>query len=82
VSIPLFERVVLTRDLPADHLRAGDVGVIVEHYAPRGGAPEGYEVEFFAASGDTVAVVSIAAADLRTATEHEILSVREFARAG
>lgn len=72
MSIPLFERVVLTRDRPADQLRSGDVGVVVEHHDPRGDVSEGYEVEFFAASGDTVAVVSVAAADLRTATGHEI----------
>lgn len=81
MSIPAFERVVLTRDLPGDGLRAGDVGVVVEHSAAHGNVPEGYEVEFFAASGNTVAVVSVIADNVRPVTDHEILSVREFARA-
>ena len=58
-----FQRVVLTTDVPEDRLQAGDVGVVVEHYRPRRDAPEGYEVEFFSATGETAAVVS-AAGDL------------------
>ena len=43
--------------------------------------PEGYELEVFAANGQTVAVVSVPASAIREATEHEVLSVREMARA-
>ena len=39
--LALFERVVLTRDLPDDGLQAGDVGVIVEHYPATAKVPEG-----------------------------------------
>jgi hypothetical protein len=35
----------------------------------------------FAANGQAVAVVSIPASAVRKATEHEVLSVREMARA-
>ena len=77
--LALFERVVLTRDLPEEGLRAGDVGVIVEHYLSTAGVPEGYEFEVFAASGKTLAVVSVPATFVRRATEHDILTVREVA---
>ena len=53
------ERIVLLRDLPEEGLRAGDIGTIVEHYPASGNTPAGYEVEFFAANGDTVAVASV-----------------------
>ena len=76
-----FQRVVLTTDVPEDRLQAGDVGVVVEHYRPRGDAPEGYEVEFFSATGETVAVVSLPATSLRAAGATEVLSVRGLARA-
>ncbi len=39
------------------------------------------ELEVFAASGQTIAVVSVPASAVREATEHEVLSVREMARA-
>jgi hypothetical protein len=61
-------------------LKAGDVGVIVEHYPPRKGTPEGFELEFFSASGKTVTVVSVPASGIRKAAEGEVLSVREITR--
>jgi Domain of unknown function (DUF4926) len=82
MTLALYQRVVLTQeDLPKEGLRAGDVGVIVEHYLARASVPEGYKIEVFAANGQTVAVVSVPAAAVREAAEHEILSVREMARA-
>ncbi len=81
MTLALYQRVVLTQDLPKEGLRAGDVGVIVESYPGRAGVPEGYELEVFAANGQTVAVVSVPASAVREATEHEVLSVREMAPA-
>ena len=75
-SGPLFERVVLLRDLPAEGLRAGDVGTIVERYPASGETPSGYEVEFFAANGETVAVASVSEDAVRPATERDLLSSR------
>jgi len=43
--------------------------------------PEGYELEVFAADGQTIAVVSLPASAVREATECEVLSVRELVRA-
>jgi hypothetical protein len=77
--LALFERVVLTRDLTDEGLQAGDVGVIVEHYPATAEVPEGYELEVFAASGKTLAVVSVPATFVRRATERDILTVREVA---
>ncbi len=76
-----FRRVVLTTDLPGEGLRAGDIGVVVEHYPGRGDVPEGYELEFFAGTGETVALVSVPVTAVRETTDHEVLSVRELARA-
>ena len=81
MTFAAFQRVVLTRDLDAEGLRAGDVGVIVEHYPAREDVLEGYEVEFFAAGGQTVAVVSVPATAIREAGSNEVLSARDLARA-
>lgn len=66
--------VVLTRDLPAECLIAGDVGAVVGRYAA-----SGYEVEFTAADGSTIAVVTLTGDDIRSRRRREILHVREFA---
>jgi uncharacterized protein DUF4926 len=56
---------VLAAVLPKDSLRAGDVGVIVEHYPARADVPEGYELEVFAETDQTIAVVSVPASAVR-----------------
>lgn len=73
-----FQRAVLLEDLPEHGLRAGDVGVIVEHYPAREDTPEGYELEVFSAAGQTIAVVSVPATGVRKATAHDVLSAREL----
>lgn len=79
MTLALYQRVILTRDILEEGLRAGDVGVIVEHYSARAEVPEGYELEVFAANGQTITVVSVPASAVREATEREVLSVREMA---
>ncbi|MEX2174470.1 MAG: DUF4926 domain-containing protein [Pirellulaceae bacterium] len=68
---------VLTRDLSEQHLLAGDVGTIVHAY-PQGGS---WEVEFMAADGRTIAVLTLTAADIRPQHADEILHVRSLALA-
>jgi hypothetical protein len=50
-------RIVLTSDIPAEGLKAGDVGTVVHVY--RDGLA--YEVEFTTLAGDTAAVVTVEA---------------------
>lgn len=64
----LFSDVILTRDVPGSGLRAGDVGTVVERHVVSGIAEEGYSVEFFDMTGNTVAVVTLAASALRVPT--------------
>ncbi len=66
--------VVLARDLPDESLMAGDVGAVVGRYAAGG-----YEVEFTAADGSTIAVVTLTGDDIRPRRRREILHVREVA---
>jgi hypothetical protein len=67
-----LDLVVLKRDLPTERLAAGDVGTVV--LVHRQGA--GYEVEFTTLSGDTVAVVTLEASDVRPAEAREIIHAR------
>lgn len=69
-----YKRIILTEDIPGTGLKQGDVGVVVEVY----NNGEGYEVEFFASNGDTVAVETLSARQIRTATGKEILHVRNL----
>jgi len=70
-----LDMVVLTHDLSEHGLQKGDVGAVVHVY--RDG--EAYEVEFVTAAGRTIAVLTLAAADVRRMASGEILHVREVA---
>ena len=60
-KIKEHDPVVLKRDIPGHQLKAGDMGVIVHLHAATGP----FEVEFIAASGETLAVCTLTREDLR-----------------
>jgi hypothetical protein len=66
--------VVLTQGLPDEGLQAGDIGTVV--HVHEGGA--GYTVEFMTLAGETVAVSTLRAAQLRSIARGEIAHVREL----
>lgn len=70
----LLDVVVLTRDLPADGLRRGDLGAVVDL---RG--PDAFAVEFVAASGRTQALVTLTPADVRAVADDDLVAVRPLA---
>jgi hypothetical protein len=72
-----LDRVVLQTDLPEYGLLAGDVGTVVLVHA--GG--KGYEAEFVALNGETIAVVSVSAEQVRPVRRFEMAHVRELATA-
>ncbi len=71
MAFELLDTVVLSRDLPEHGLRAGDLGAVVEVYGEAA-----LEVEFVRASGQTTALVTLTASDLRSVAATDILAVR------
>lgn len=67
-----LDSVVLTADLPEHGLKPGDMGTVV--LVHRGG--EGYEVEFVTLDGETVAVVTLLASQVREIGHGEIAHAR------
>jgi hypothetical protein len=66
------ERVILTHDLPAEELQAGDVGTVV--HVHRGG--EAFEVEFLTLQGATAAVATLPATHIRPVTQRDMTHAR------
>ena len=71
------DRVVLKSDVPAEGLKAGDVGTVVHIH--KGGVA--YEVEFMAMDGHTVAVATVESTQLRPVSPRDISHVRELTAA-
>lgn len=67
-----LDQIVLTVDLPEHGLQAGDIGTVV--LVHREGA--GYEVEFIALDGETLAVATLFATQVRPIAPREIARVR------
>lgn len=67
-----LDSVVLAADLPLYRLAGGDIGTVVMVH--QGGT--GYEVEFVTLDGETIAIVSLSASQVRPIHEHEIAHAR------
>ena len=69
-----LDDVILACDLPDHNLSAGDIGTVV--LVHRNAA--GYEVEFTALDGDTIAAVTLMANQVRAVQSNAIAHVREL----
>ena len=69
------DRVVLTTSLSDEGLEAGDIGAVVHIYPQQ----QAYEVEFVTLTGQTAAVVTVPADQIRAVTSTEIPHARELA---
>ncbi len=74
MTINEHDGVVLTANLPGENVRAGDVGTVVHIH--RAGAA--CEVEFFTLTGQTVAVATVLASQLRPVGRRDEKRVREL----
>ena len=69
-----LDTVVLTVDLPEHRLRKGDIGTVALVHGDRG-----YELEFVALDGETLAVASLDRAQVRPIGKGEIAHARQVA---
>ncbi len=66
------ERVVLKKGIPEEGLKTGDVGTVV-HIYKKG---EAFEVEFLTLHGETVAITTLNASQVRPVLKREITHAR------
>jgi hypothetical protein len=69
-----LEDVVLTSDLPNYGLAKGDIGTVVLVHKHG----QGYEVEFTTLDGETTAIVTLTAGQVRPSKPREIAHVRDL----
>ena len=67
----ILDTVVLNKDLLESGLRKGDLGAVVQVYEP-----DGLEVEFVTASGNTQALVTLNVHDVRPVVDNDLVAVR------
>ncbi len=71
MSFHPLDVVVLNTDLPAQGLKRGDLGAVVDLYGP-----DAIEVEFVTASGRTQALITLKSSDIREVGNDDLVAVR------
>ncbi len=71
MTLQNLDVVVLKEDLPSHGLKQGDLGTVVEVYAP-----DAVEVEFVTASGRTQALVTLPPSAVRAVGDDDLVAVR------
>ena len=71
MSFHTLDVVVLNTDLPAQGLKRGDLGAVVDVYSP-----DAIELEFVTASGRTQALITLRPTDIREVGDDDLVAVR------
>jgi hypothetical protein len=79
-QIAEHDLVILTKDVPSEGLRSGDVGAVLVIHAGTGAVPPGYTLEITTVTGETVAVVDVPADHVRPAAATDIRHTRSAVR--
>jgi hypothetical protein len=72
----LYAEVALTRDIPAEKLQAGDIGVLVEYVTHPTGGEEGAVLEIFNAIGESIALVTVPVSAIAPLSADQVPTVR------
>ena len=81
MSLDLYDRVALKRDLEEHNLRAGDVAVLLDHVEHPEGGEQGCVLEVFNAIGESLAVVTVRESEIEALRADEVLAVRPLPKA-
>jgi Domain of unknown function (DUF4926) len=82
MSLPLYQRVALRRDLPEHGLKTGDVATLVDYAQHPEGGERGCVLEIFNALGESIAVIAVPESDVQSLHADEVLTVRQLRKAG
>ena len=74
----LYKDMALTRDLPEERLKRGDIVKLVEHHPGAPGQEDGYSAEVFNALGETLDVIAVGESALEPLRENEVCCVRSL----
>jgi hypothetical protein len=81
MSLPLYERVALKRDIPEHGLKGGDVATLVDYVPHPAGGEQGCVLEVFNALGESIAVVAVRASEIEELRDDEVLAIRRLPKA-
>ena len=82
MTIQLYDRVALRRDVVEHSLRKGDVALLIDRVPHPSGAEAGVVLEVFNAVGESISVVAVKESDIEALRADEVLTVRALVHVG
>jgi hypothetical protein len=80
MRLKLYQEVAMTRDIPDENLKTGDVAVLIEYVLPPRGGKEGAILEVFNAVGGTIAVATVPVSAIAPLRADQVPAVRVIAQ--
>ena len=74
----LYKEVALTRDIPTENLKKGDVALLVDYVPHPAGGEDGAILEIFNAVGESIAVVTVPVTAITSLSSNQLPAVRPF----
>ena len=76
MSLELYQRIALSRDIPEEGLKQGDIAYLLDYVPhPKGGEP-GCVLEVFNAVGESISVLTVPKSAIQLLQSNEILNAR------
>jgi hypothetical protein len=74
----LYKEVALTRDIPTEKLKKGDVAIVVDYVPHPTGGEEGAILEIFNAIGESIAVLTVPLSAIAPLRPDQVPAVRSL----
>ena len=78
MSLELYQRIALSRDIPEEGLKRGDIAYLLDYIPhPQGGEP-GCVLEVFNAIGESISVLTVPKSAVQPLQSNEVLNARSL----
>jgi hypothetical protein len=79
MKLELYQYVALSRDIPEHNLKRRDVVMLIDNVTHPSGGEDGYILEVFNATGDSMAVFTVPVSAVEKLPTDAVLTVRPLA---
>jgi hypothetical protein len=81
MELELYKEISLTRDVPTENLRRGDVAVLVDIVSHPSDGEDGAVLEVFNAVGESIMVTTVPISAIAPLQSNQVPAVRPFVQA-
>lgn len=81
MKLELYQYVVLCRDIPEHNLKRGDVAMLIDYVTHPENGEDGYILEVFNATGDSMAVFTVPVSAVEIPPSNAVLAIRSLVEA-